>query len=87
MKKFMVRLSQYDVDANITEVDIERETDKFVWIDGRRIAKRSGWENYFDSWDDAKKELLSCQESRCASLNEQLSKANFKLNQIIEMKC
>ncbi len=42
----------------IQRVEVERETNSTVWVDGRRHAKVSTWKNYFDSWGDAKTNLL-----------------------------
>lgn len=42
----------------IERVEVERETNSSVWINGSRSAKESGYKSYFDSWDDAKDHLL-----------------------------
>tara|TARA_R100001530_G_scaffold13727_7_gene12587 strand:+ start:4882 stop:5085 length:204 start_codon:yes stop_codon:yes gene_type:complete len=55
MKKF--KTGSYH-DQKIEEIEIERETGTSIWIDGRRLNKRSGYENYFDTWDDAHAFLL-----------------------------
>ena len=43
----------------ITAIEVERETESSVWIHGRRNAKRSGYLNYFDTFEQAKDFLLS----------------------------
>ena len=46
----------------IKRKDIDRATESSVWIDGRRRARRSGYENYFDTWDEAHAFLLDAAE-------------------------
>lgn len=47
-----------DYRNRITAIEIERETDSSVWIGGRRSAKSTEYDNYFDTWDEAHKFLL-----------------------------
>ena len=47
-KKYKTRWS------SIYEVEIERETESSVWINGSRSAKVTSWERYFDSFAEAK---------------------------------
>lgn len=37
----------------ILEIDVDRETVNFVWIDGVRRSKESNFELYHDSWREA----------------------------------
>ena len=80
--KYQICLSSFDVDAEIFEVTVERETEKSVWINGNHTAKRSQWKNFFDTWDEAKKMLTDHQSQRVNSLRRQLEKANGKLGNI-----
>lgn len=57
MKFYKARNSTWDT-TKIEEVEVERATPDSVWINGRRNAKRSGYDNYFDSHDEAKAFLL-----------------------------
>jgi len=41
-------------EGEIEAVECDRETDKSVWINGRKRAKRSGHGCYFDTFDEAK---------------------------------
>lgn len=43
----------------IEAVEVERETDKFVIISGRRRSKSDGYESYHRTWADARYELIS----------------------------
>ena len=48
----------------IEPVQVEKETESRVWIDGRRRAKRSGFDNYFDTWDEAKEFMTEYAEKK-----------------------
>ena len=39
-----------DFSTRIERVEVERETEQSVWINGRRHAK-SGWRAHHDTWD------------------------------------
>ena len=56
MKKYVADL--YGHYNPVVEVEVERETESSVWIDGRKKAKRSTYLNYFDTYDEAKDRLL-----------------------------
>jgi len=45
--------------AEIKEVEVERATDKSVWIRGQRNARFNSGENYFPTWEEAKIFLLA----------------------------
>ena len=53
IKKFVI--CSYGV--VIGTVDIERETEHSVWIKGSRSAKKTEWNSYFDSYNEAYDEL------------------------------
>jgi len=54
MKKYLAR----PYGKLIWPVEVERETEKCVWIGGRRSAKRTSRVGYFDTFKDAKAFLL-----------------------------
>lgn len=83
MKKYRARIHRrWDSDARIEEVDVERETEASIWINGQRSAKRSEWSNYYDTWEDAKSALLAAQQRRVEQLRSQLQVANSRLGNI-----
>lgn len=43
----------YIPNAEIIKVEIEKETNTSVWIKRRRCAKRTAYDCYFDTWEDA----------------------------------
>lgn len=51
-------MKKYKAEAHwrvkIELVECERETDSCVWMDGRRRNKKGEYENFFDTFDEAK---------------------------------
>lgn len=87
MTKFKARIcTQWDLEARIERVEIERETEKSVWICGNRNAKRSEWYNYYDTWEDAHKALLNQQKACVDSLRLRLERSKGVLGNIKGMK-
>ncbi|MEW8048955.1 MAG: hypothetical protein AB2792_20095 [Candidatus Thiodiazotropha sp.] len=68
--KYLARRSAFG--KLIEPVQVEKETDKSVWINGRRSAKRSDYENYFDSFDDAKAYMTKYAEDALAAARRRL---------------
>ena len=62
IKKYLTRRSSFG--RMIETIQVEKESEKSVWIDGRRCAKRSGFDNYFDSFDEAKEFLTEYADNR-----------------------
>lgn len=62
--------------TTIEPVQVEKETVSSIWIDGRRSAKRSSYENYFDTWDEAKEFLTEYANSVLATARRSLETAH-----------
>jgi len=87
MIKYKTRASRrWGVDAEIEKVEIERETEHCIWINGRKNSKKSEWGIFHDSFDDAKNYLLSKQQSYVNSLHSQLESAKVILGTIKILK-
>lgn len=67
-------------------VECERETDKCVWVEGRKFNKRSSYENFFDTFDEAKNCCLQNCEAAVATARCRLDAANSKLNNVKGIK-
>lgn len=65
--------------AGIGKIEIERETESSVWINGRKHSKRSSWDNYFPTREEAKDFLF---KDAC----EKVEKADKKLYEAIEYR-
>jgi len=59
------------------KVIIERETDSFVWIKGRRNAKATSYERYFDTIEQVK-------EYRIGLADTAIEKASTSLEEAIK---
>lgn len=70
----------------IERVEVERETEHNVWVNGRQFVKRTGWDNYFDSFAEAKQYLVAQAEKEVSRLKEQLHKARTALGNAQSLK-
>lgn len=77
----MIKYKTGEWNILIKEVEVERETDVSVWVNGRRCGKRTSWDNYFDTWAKAYSFLfdrathtLEAAERRLESAKEQVAK-------------
>lgn len=87
MIKYKARIDpRWDCDAEIEEVEVERETEQSVWVNGSRSAKRSSWANFYDTWQEAHDALWSRQTSRINSVRMQLERSKSVLGNINGMK-
>jgi len=78
---------KFDCGSTIEAVNIERESDKSVWIRGERHIKRSDfWPSYFDSFEEAQADLIKHQQKRIESLEERLTKAREVLDEIKRLR-
>lgn len=81
IKKYKTRWGRISVET------FEKETDCFlVGANGRRTSKRSSWENYFDSWDEAKQFLLDEAQQKLDMCRRSLADAQSKFGNIKGMK-
>jgi hypothetical protein len=81
----------------IEAVQVEKETAQSVWINSwtfkgagtgpaRKHAKRSQYDNYFDTWQEAYQFLLERAISRVLSARRELDLANSHLGNVKGMK-
>ncbi len=83
----MIKFKASTIGNRIEKVEVVGETECFVKLpNGRKDAKRSEWQNYFDSFDDAKNYLIDKAQKRVDSLRTQLESANGELGQIKGIK-
>jgi hypothetical protein len=76
--------------ARIEAIEVVRETEKTVTIDNTghesRESKRSEFQNWFDTWEDAHAFLLTIQQLEVTALRLKLESANETLGRIKGMK-
>lgn len=82
MKKYMSR----SVSLRIEEVEIDRETESSVWINGSRVAKIGVYGSYHDTWEEAHQRLLALAQRDVDTLRRRLELANSRLGNIKGMK-
>lgn len=70
----------------IEPVEIERETDKCVYIRGCRHAKLTDYYAFHDTWDEAKAYLMSKAEDSVFNARRNLERANSHLGNIKGLK-
>lgn len=56
MKKFLIFCFEK---PTITEVEVEKETKKCIWISGKQMRKRSDTKIYFNTYDEAHKYIVN----------------------------
>lgn len=66
----------------IKAVPIERETEHSVWVSGRKRAKVTGWDNYHDTWEDAKAYLIGEATGKVKTLKLKLEHAERNVHRI-----
>lgn len=62
----------------IREVQVTKSSEVSVWIDGRRFAKRSGFENFFTSREEALGFIRAAQQSE-VEYHQRLIQAHQKI--------
>lgn len=73
-------------DKEIETKEVERETEKCVWIGGNRHLKWTSWHKYHDTWEDAKDYLLCVAKRKVESHEGQLVSAKESLSKIEKLE-
>ncbi len=71
--------------TQIDAVEVEKETAESVWVKGRRKAKMSDGNNYFDTWQEAHDFLLCDADFRLRKAKYLLDKERSRLEMIKKM--
>lgn len=72
--------------AEVYPVEVDRETGSSVWVGGRRRAKRSDHESYFDTWEEARNYVLIKAQVRVDAARRHLEREKSDLGNIKGMK-
>ena len=70
----------------IIEVEVERKSESSVWINGRRNALRSSYENYFDTPEECKAFMLREAEAVLKSAEGRVEYARKKVAEIMALE-
>ena len=68
--------------CKIVKVIADKETDKTVWINGRKSSKKSANAMIHDSWIDAHSYLLERETKRVEAIRRSLEIANSSLGNV-----
>lgn len=63
----------------VTEVEVDRVSESFVWVNGRRYAIRTSYDTYHKTFEDAKAFLITEAEAAVARKNHALNRAKETL--------
>ena len=66
-------IAHYWGTKSIEKVEIEKETEKSYWIDGRRMAKHTRYEKLFETYAEAKDFILNEQLLKIESVKSRLA--------------
>ena len=72
--------------TRISRAEVTRVTANSVWIDGRRIAKKSGLDYYHDTWTAARDYLIDVASRKRDRVSRELNDLNDALKRLHEMK-
>ena len=84
MKMYKTDIWSYG--SPITEVEVERVSDKSIWIKGNRRSKISSYECYFDTLNEAKEHSKNHFESKARICEADLQRYNQRLLDILNYK-
>lgn len=70
----------------ISAVEVDRFSEKSVWIKGKRHERLSRYESYYPTWQEAKDALITKAEASVYSARLQLERLNGELGNIKGLK-
>ena len=77
---------RWSVYPKIIEVEVERQSEKCVWINGRRNLKVSEYMRYHETWEDAWSFLMKAARRKVDSARGNLERAEKNLKAIEDLK-
>lgn len=84
------RINAKSPEALIEEVQVARESTNFMYVgticNDRRLAKRSGYHEYHDTWDDAFFALTNAVTKRLMAAREELRAAKELVSRVAALK-
>lgn len=79
----MIKYKTENWSSKIFKVEVEKETEYQIIINGRRSNKMSEYECFFDTFEDAKEYLIEKISKEIKNLQWKLSREQNKLNKIM----
>jgi hypothetical protein len=71
---FKTRVSSYSLEAKITPIEVDRSTDKSVYIGGRKSAKSTTYDQLHPTWQAAHQFLMETAERRLLAARNALAR-------------
>lgn len=65
--------------AEVEEIEVDRESDSSIWINSRRVAKKSNYDCYFLTIKEAKQYLMDKYQLKISHLERDLKYYQNKL--------
>ena len=81
MKKYLIETKWPK--PRVREIEIDNETDKFVFVKGRRIGKYTAYHIIFDSFHEAKSELIAHLNRRVDQLEKDTNKVRSIIGELL----
>lgn len=73
--------------GRIVEVEVERATDKCVWLEGgQRMARRSSYFCCFDTWEETRDHLYGLADGDLRAAQLALKAAEARMDAIIALR-
>ena len=85
MIKYLVGIGSW-ASAKITPVEIERETEHSVWVNGNRNKRHTANDKYCDTWDEAKTLLMVNASNRVEVARNNLARAKDFMGNVKGLK-
>lgn len=79
-------LARWGYKPEISIVSIEKRTEVSVWINGRRKARYSDYESFFETFEDAKAHLVGRARAELTACKRHLDTARNKLKEAEQIK-
>lgn len=70
----------------VETVEVERETNFTVWIKGRKWSKKNKYEEYFDTFEEARESLVNRYQFELKTLKAQLKRTKQRLADTLRLQ-
>lgn len=72
--------------CSIKPVEVERQTDSSIWVDGKRMTRATRNYRYFDTWEEAHQWLRDKENLRVTVAERKLSDAKRRMELVMAME-
>ena len=86
MDKIKKYYANFIVEPGIGVVWVDKETDSFVWIKGRRNSKESKYDRFADTWEEAHQWMIDVARKKVQRAQRNVDYYSEELNKILALK-